>query len=157
MANDSRIICSMCLRRIPPNACTLKCDCCQAFVHKNCTNFLKTELDDIIQSKRPWSCLTCNESNFAFNHLLDERDFLSSFSLRNINIVSIDNISDKIFSPYDLDDEKIAYAEHDNDINPDIHYFGQQPELSNLDSKYYLEDEFVKYVSELRGREMQSI
>ena len=152
MANDSRRLCSVCLRRIPINACILRCDCCLSFIHRNCTNLLKNELDDIVQSDRPWSCRTCNESNFAFNHLLDDNEFISSISSRSLDTITIDHLSDKIFMPYDIDNEKSEFVEHDSDINPDIHYFGQQPELLNLDSKYYLEDQLSNYISELRGK-----
>ena len=155
MANNLRNICSVCSRRIPLNACSLKCDCCTAFIHKNCTNLLQSELNDIMQSKRPWSCLACNESNFAFNHIYDESDFLSSLSYKSTT--TLRQLSDKIFMPYDLDEDGLAYVEHDDDINPDIHYFGQQPELSNLNSNYYFENEFSKYICNLQGKEKQCI
>ena len=155
MANKSRNSCSVCSRRIPANACSLKCDCCLSFIHKNCTTLLKNEIQDIVLSKRPWSCLACNESNFAFNHLHEESDFLISLSHTCTNAIMTNLPSDKIFMPYDLDDDTLGVVEHDDDINPDIHYFGQQPELSNLNSDYYLEKEFSKYVSHLQGKEKQ--
>ena len=155
MANDSENICSICSRRIPSNACILKCDCCLNFIHKNCTTLLKDELDEILLSQRPWSCISCNESNFVFNHLHEENNFLSSFM--SLNSCNIDRLSDKIFLPYDLEDDKLTNVEHNDDINPDIHYFGQQPELSNLNSNYYLESDFSKYVSKLDGQEKHCI
>ena len=157
MANDYKSICSVCSRRIPSNACLLKCDCCLSFIHKNCTSLLKAELEDILQSKRPWSCIACNESNFAFNQMSDETDFLISVSSRSANDIFIEQQSGRIFMPFDLDDDKLANVEHDSDIDPDIHYFGQQPELMNLNSNYYLEDGFSKYISQLQGKEKQCI
>ena len=94
MANKSRNSCSVCSRRIPANACSLKCDCCLSFIHKNCTTLLKNEIQDIVLSKRPWSCLACNESNFAFNHLHEEGDFLISLSHKCTNAIMADLPSD---------------------------------------------------------------
>ena len=55
------------------------------------------------------------------------------------------------------DEDKLVIVEYDGDIHPDIRYFGQQPELMNLNSNYYLEDGFSKYVSQLQGKEKQCI
>ena len=59
--------------------------------------------------------------------------------------------------PYELDEDGLAYVEHDDDINPDIHYFGQQPELSNLNSNYYFENDFSKCICNLQGKDKQCI
>ena len=157
MANDRKEFCSVCERKVPSNARTLRCDCCLSFIHKNCTTLLKDDLKEIFQLKRPWSCFKCNEQNLAFNHLHDEVEFIDIISLNDISGSGITRLSDEIFSPYDLNDDDINTAEYDSDINPDANFFCQQPELSNIDSKYYLEDDFLKYVSHLSETSKQCI
>ena len=152
MAGNNNDLCSVCLRKVSSNARKLKCDTCSHHIHKNCTNLYKKDLDEIINEDRNWSCLDCNETNFPFNNISDDDLFYAS--LKNNGTageIIVNNSLDKLFIPFEINDNDYIYQDVDSD--PDIHFYNQNQLISNLNSKYYLEKEFSKYISPTLGKE----
>ena len=139
--NDST--CPVCCRKVPSNAKILRCDCCCRFVHKNCTNLLKKDIDEIINFNRSWSCLHCNDSNFPFNGILDEREFYLLLPVHTNHDIYNKITSNEVFNPFESNEDWNPV----DDVDPDLNFFNQNTNVSNINSKYYLEDDFSKYVS----------
>ena len=146
MATSSANICSICSRRIPSNALHLKCDCCNHFIHKNCSSLPKKDIVSIIQGSRAWSCLTCNETNFPFNNITENTEYLDSLPLDEIQHARNTLISDKLFSPFEIDD-CLEGLDHEFNSDPDSNFFNEYCNDLSIESCYYLESEFNKYVS----------
>ena len=152
MAGPNKHKCSFCPRKVPVNAKQLICDCCSSFIHKNCSNLLKKELDEIISNNRPWSCLYCNEINFPFNNILDEDTFYTTIQISEKHNDTA-NTSDKLFVPFEINDND--YIHQDSDSDPDFNYYNQEQIISNLNSKYYLKKNFSEYVLPTYGKDKE--
>ena len=142
MAGNNNL-CSVCLRHVPSNARKLRCDSCLRYIHQNCSSLLKSDLEDVLYSKRDWSCLKCNESNFPFNCILDDDMFLASVGYYCNDFLKPHK--DKLFVPFEMNDND--YVHQDIDPDPDIFFYHQNQLISNLNSKYYLEKDFSQYLS----------
>ena len=150
MARNNAISpCPVCSRRVPSNARTLKCDCCRKYIHKNCTNLTKKDIDEIINSGLCWSCFSCNDSIFPFNSTLDDCEFYQSLPVHTTHDIYNKITSDKVFNPFESNDDWHPV----DDADPDMNYFNQHSNIANINSKYYLEDDFSKYVSGTHGSE----
>ena len=79
------------------------------------------EKTDYLYAKNPsnhWSCINCNEVLFPFNQI-DDNDFfknLASESIIRIPI-SLERLSDKLFSPFELGELDQPLSEFDPDLN----------------------------------------
>ena len=156
MAASNTYICSICSRKIPSNALQLKCDCCLHYVHKNCTNLYGDDLDDIITHNRNWSCISCNENNFPFNQITDEQCFFQSLPVY-INHYTYGKMeSDKIFIPFELNEED-AQLYPDTATDPDVNFFNEISHQSKINSKYYLQESFLKYIAHVKDKEYECI
>ena len=154
--NNNNNLCPLCVRKVPYNARKLRCDSCLMYIHQNCSGLLKTDLDDILCYKRCWSCLNCNESNFPFNSISDDDLFLASVcSSENCNDFISRSHADKLFVPFELNDND--YVHQDIDPDPDSYFYHENQLISNLNSKYYLEREFSKYLSPVLGKEQDCV
>ena len=122
MAGDLANVCTICSRRIPRNALQLRCDCCNHFIHKNCSNLPKKDIDCVILGTRAWSCLTCNEVNFPFNSITDDDSFLDSLPIDEKIYTHSKLMSDKLFSPFELNDY-IEGLDHEFYFDPDSNFF----------------------------------
>ena len=152
MAGISVNICSICNRRIPCNALHLKCDCCNHFIHKNCSNLPKKDIESIIQGSKSWSCLMCNETNFPFVSTIEDAEYLESLPLDNDQYTRNKLITDKLFSPFEMDDS-LQGLDHELDSDPDSNFFNEYCKDLSIESCYYLESEFNKLVSSLLNDE----
>ena len=140
MAGTTHFICPLCKRHVPANARILKCDCCSQYVHKNCSNLTKNNIDEIVTMSRHWSCLNCNDMNFPFNNIIEEREFLLSLPAF-MNDYLYNRISNHdVFNPFDSNDELFPLE----DANPDTNYFNQNICVSDFNSNYYLEHDLKK-------------
>ena len=140
--------CSVCTHKVPSNACLLQCDCCLHYIHSNCTNLLKIDIDEILSSSRSWSCINCNVHLFPFNHIHDDADFLRSYCV-DLNEQTYGKLlSDKIFVPFELNEDDTLLVP-DVDVDPDFNFFNQCYVQSNIQCKYYLGDGLSKYTANL--------
>ena len=132
----SRIhLCSVCNRNISSDSVPLKCDCCCKYIHNNCSSLCRNDVDEIINNNRSWSCIKCNETNFPFNHILEEDEFYQSLPV-NINQYMYGKMfSNKIFLPFEINDNDVLHG-LDLDIDPDLNFFTQLSHHSQFDSKY---------------------
>ena len=149
MAGNHNFLCSLCCRHVPSNARILKCDCCLKYIHRNCTNLDNNEITEIITKKRYWSCINCNELNFPFNHIIDNTEFSSVIPANVGNELYNKVTNNDIFNPFECNEE--IYPTED--VDPDTNFFNQYSSLSNLNSNYYLESGFNKYISGTNGYE----
>ena len=138
--------CPVCYRQVPSNARNLRCDCCSRFVHKNCTNLLKIDIDEILNLNRSWSCLHCNDTNFPFNSILDENDFYLSLPISINHDILAKIATNKAFNPFEINED----LDPANDVDPDMNFFNQYSNVSNINSIYYLENDFSKWKSDLK-------
>ena len=75
-------MCFVCDRKI----LILKCDCCLHYVHRNRTSLLSDDLNHMINHNGSWSCIRCNENNFAFNHIIEDECFFNLCQEMSANI-----------------------------------------------------------------------
>ena len=148
MAPDDLRKCSVCTHDVPSNACLLQCDCCLHYIHSNCTNLLKVDIDEILSSSRSWSCINCNVHLFPFNHIHDDADFLRSYCMDLNEQTYGKRLSDKMFVPFELNEDDTLLVP-DVDVDPDFNFFNQCSLQSNIQCKYYLGDGFSKYTANL--------
>ena len=130
MAGNNANLCSVCLRKVPSNARKLKCDCCLKFIHKNCSNLLKKELDEIIFKNRSWSCLNCNENNVPFNNISDNEPFYATIGISHNSEANL--TCNKLFVPFEINDNDYTYQDIESD--PDLHFYSENQIISNLNS-----------------------
>ena len=154
MAGNNSNPCPVCFRKVPSNARILKCDCCLRFIHKNCSNLYKKDLDEIISENRSWSCLNCNENNFPFNNISENEPFYASIRMHNDSKVNeAETFCNRLFEPFEINEND--YIHQDIDSDPDIHFYNQNQLISNLNSKYYSESGFSRYISPTLGKEKE--
>ena len=146
MAGASENVCSICKRRIARNALQLRCDCCNHFIHKNCSNLPKRDIENIIHGSSPWSCLSCNETNFPFNAIMDDTVYFESLPISKTQLSRNKITSEKLFSPFDIEDylEGLDYEFYSD---PDSNFFNEYRQDLSIESCYYLESDFNKYVA----------
>ena len=78
-------------------------------------------------------------------HFDDEDDFISAISESWVTAdrLTIKNLEDKLFNPFDLTDNLLS--SQSKDCDPDIHYYSDVTYIDNLSNcVYYLEDSFTK-------------
>ena len=146
MAGSTENICSICKRRVPRHALQLKCDCCNHYIHKNCSSLPKKDLENIIQGIKSWSCRVCNETNFPFNGIIEDSDYFDSLPLDQTQHDRNRLTSDKIFSPFEIDDY-LEGIDHEFNSDPDSNFFNEYCHDLSIESCYHLESDFNKYVS----------
>ena len=153
MAAPDLDLCSVCDRKIPSHVKMLKCDCCLHYVHRNCTSLYSDDLSHIINHDRNWSCIRCNENNFAFNHIVEDECFFQSLP-GNVSQYTYGKMeSDKIFIPFELnDDDVLLYP--DTGADPDVNFFNQFSHQSRINCKYHLQDSFLKYTAHMKNMKM---
>ena len=115
----------------------LKCTICDGLYHLNCTSHNRLDYEFI--EKDVWSCERCNQV-FFHNHYDDDNDFLTTLSNFFCEKTHLDfqKLNEKIFSPFELNDEKVNNPLYTND--PDFQYFSDMCSNSLSDSPYYTED-----------------
>ena len=63
------------------------------------------DLNHIISQDRNWSCIRCNENDFAFNHIIEDKGFFFQSLPGNVSQYTYGKMeSDKIFIPFELND-----------------------------------------------------
>ena len=144
--------CSVCNRRVPSNARKLKCDCCLCYIHSNCTSMSKSVIDKLLATeKRSWSCIHCNANNFPFNNIIEEPAFIDALPIERSHDTYNILQSNKLFNLFDMNEEKGHVKVLENDLDPDTNYFNELMVASNINSNYYLENDFYKYTMNSNG------
>ena len=139
--------CSICCKSIKPSDHSLKCDCCLHYVHRNCTNMNQDEYTNRQSSTSCWSCIACNELNFPFNHILDDNTFISALPANDLDFTNLNLLSSLVFVPFEFNDEPMYMPGNESD--PDINFFNQLSYNCNVNSNYYLEDNFNQSISDM--------
>ena len=107
-----------------------------------------TKYDEIYLNPHDgWYCVDCNQSIFAFNHIDDDNRFIECLSeVWDVRVtMSIDDLNDKIFVPFELNNNTENHPLYQAD--PDLHFFNT---VGNqiMHSDYYLEDSFKQLIEQ---------
>ena len=112
----------------------------------------KSFIDKLLASeKRSWSCIHCNENNFPFNNIIEEPDFIDVLPIERNQDIYNRLQSDKLVNLFDMNEEEENVTVIENDIDPDANYFDELSVASKINSNYYLENDFYKYVMNINS------
>jgi hypothetical protein len=97
-------------------------------------------------SQKHWYCTFCNGKIFAFNHFDDDTDFINAVSDSWFinNLYTLSDLDQRIFSPYELDEEHIDFP--NIDLDPDANYFNDL-NVCSTSSTYISEDNFKSFIN----------
>ena len=151
MANPHRR-CPVCNNTVPTYAYSLKCNLCRCYIHRNCTNLMREEYNELYLDSNLWSCQICNEHVFPFNHIADDSEYsLAIYELQLNRANGPGNYKTIAFDPFHIADND----ENDtplHDLDPDSAYFREHAYYLGSTSNYYTEDLFNKKVNHDRSQ-----
>src|ERR1043165_9446033 len=114
--SPSHCSCSYCNKFVSNTCKRILCTLCGSWCHLCCTDLVGL-FNSSVESH--WFCGLCTLSLFPFNHIEDEREFLSSVSNCTLNVRGCRDI---IFEPVDhYEDGRTLLL--DQDIDADINLF----------------------------------
>ena len=141
--------CQRCGTRILSHSCHLNCCICKEDVHLSCIPFVsKTDSIYVHRFDNYWFCFDCTSSILPFNWIADNDEFLDIIIELNgtENSISISQLNEKIFVPFEINDETRVSPLYDTD--PDLHYFNTlTSKLASCD--YHIEDTFNRKLNDL--------
>ena len=127
------------MKKIVSSARRHQCAICKNFFHLLCIPGI-TKYDDAYSSSNiDWFCPMCNQSILAFNHFTSDNEFIECLS-ENWMIkvsVSIDELNEKVFIPFEMNADDENHPLHQ--VDPDVNYFNATGNQV-YHSDYYLED-----------------
>ena len=90
-------------------------------------------------------CVLCCESIYPYNHIYCNNDFMCVIKENHTESdkFSLMNSNEKVFNPFELNNNDIDDIFPTPDIDPDKHFYNQTSTVCH--SNYYLEDSFVKH------------
>jgi hypothetical protein len=98
-----------------------------------------------LKSDAKWICSLCSADILPFNHYDDDEDFINALSDNWFvkDVLSIENLNERLFNPFELDDieSNILY----DDIDPDCNYF-RDLDVTSHPSVYHTVDTFNEYI-----------
>ena len=126
------------------------CDCkfhirCLPNIHKSDKVYIENRL------YKDWLCIKCCSNLFPFNDYESDVDFNKCISVlcSTENNISIVDLNDRVFNPFDLNDTD-TYL---NDCDPDNQYF--KVAFQYNECKYYLDNTFKEiYMSDNRYKNL---
>ena len=149
------IYCPFCHKKILKHNHVICCYNCNLDIHKSCTGLTTDELAICSQSNI-WYCRKCNEDIFVFNHIDDECEFRDAIYHLCLNrpSPSIYHYNEKIFNPFDIneDDHDMLYCQ--DDIDPDKCFYSELAMKIQKPCNYMLADSFnnkMKHFSHLNA------
>ena len=132
--------CPVCSKKIMNHAKNIKCLICCKKYHMNCITLDNTYIAFLQSNKEFWYCPNCIEDSLPFVGIENDTEFQATINqLSNDQVKALCSLSDKVFRPFDLneDDDECYMEDHD----PDLNYFNiLNHNLSKC--KYYLENSF---------------
>ena len=132
--------CKICNKRILNFSSSLQCHTCHQKIHISCVPNLNINEASSLDN---WICLFCIEDALPFNHITNDDEFVNAIS-ENWNIYSkfsVKELEDRIFNPFEINDDNIALPTYD--IDPDINYFNHVNSIYKYgNSDYFYEESF---------------
>ena len=101
------------------------------------------------QEQLCWLCTCCTRELFPFNHYDEDDDYLAALADNwpiSIDFANQSNLREKIFVPFDLNDEMPSPLE---DKDPDVNYYQELRNMSFNTCDYYYEESFNKKCRDL--------
>ena len=132
-------LCNLCEKRILSHSVVLNCACCHKYCHLTCIpNVSPADSLQTIQFDDTWFCPICLDFMLPFNCINNEVDFVSAISEMWSKSVtfSLDQLNEKIFNPFDLNEYVKTSPLFDND--PDFQFYNNY-NIHNT-CEYYLEN-----------------
>ena len=121
------------------HACILECDVCHRCFHLNCISLNKEERT-LVTNDKPWYCPLGIRAVFPFNHIEEDRIFISAMSDNKKDGFLFDLTNYDCCLPFEATEENynLPIFEHD----PDNYYYNDF-NIKMVDTcKYYTEDKF---------------
>ena len=142
--NDTeRLKCSTCLRNILSHNQKVNCYNKTHWFHKKCLpNFTENDFIYAKNTTNYWSCTICNTTNFPFNNIEDDEEFIKMANKQNFLTSTLNNedLIEKLINPADIDKE--IHDQYLNDIDPDLNYYAQEIN-STLESSNYQSTDLI--------------
>ena len=142
----SRNLCHLCNRRFFDCSHIIYCRSCSGAYHRCCTGLTRSDFDSF-SLHDGWICKQCIGVALPFNHIEDDCEFLNAVynnSLDNFDPL-VGRFQNRLFDPYELNENESFLPF--GDIDPDTMYFNEIVQRININSNYYMEHSFNKYVS----------
>ena len=138
--------CKTCQNNILRHSRKIECCYCHMYFHFHCLDINNRPL---MSDKNPWSCKSCHEYIFPFNHIENDNEF--NFAISNYETVFDDNVFYS-FTEYDNINEDVFYQ-----YDPDVNFYNEATLNTRSDSKYYHVDSFKRYVNDSNSNNLSFV
>ena len=139
--------CSLCNKKILRHDKKIVCCHCNRDYHSKCITIIPEEIAQINANASEWLCGTCLTDIFPFNHIEDHEDYSKVLHDMFHTTSNLCFLSDKIFSPIDLNHDLNEY-DMLKDLDPDVNFYNNIEHTITSKCKYYFEDMFNREINE---------
>ena len=129
--------CPICSRSMLSHARKVKCFICCYYYHMKCISLDPNDLSYIELNRTSWYCCNCITAIFPFNHIENNELFISEVNSMDFELKTIEDLSTKLFNPFEINNDDIYYPLCD--IDPDAHYFNKLNAHISQNCNYYYE------------------
>ena len=142
------IRCNRCLKPVKRNQKGISCHICNFRVHTKCAELSVADFNNVNNST-DWFCVSCLETIFPFNHIIDDVEFMAccrslSCDKYSGNSPLLRNYSNlPTFNPFEADVNRFLL--NNENLDPDVSYYN---ELKLPDSAYSLATELSPLYSD---------
>ena len=144
--------CVICNRRVLRHSLHIKCTICEQIYHVKCITLEPDHITWLQANENSWFCSKCLADCFPFNGIDDDIEFKTAINqLSESDGKSLCYLSDKIFMPFEINDEDDLLNICDSD--PDLHFYNSISQCT-CSSNYYLESSFQDRVRQHASAEV---
>ena len=112
--------CPICDRKILAHAKKISCTICYSTHHLKCISIDPEVTSKLELEHKTWYCSVCLADVFPYNHIESNDEFFSSITPFNS---LLNNLSEKLFLPFELNEPDHLIGAYNEDVDPDIHFF----------------------------------
>ena len=138
--------CPICNRHVLPHAKQAKCCICLCNYHMKCLS-LQPDVCEYIKENNPtWCCQLCITKILPYNHIENDDVFMSNINCIEAGSRSIEQLSEIIFNPFELNTDDHYSPLYDAD--PDMNYYNELDSHIGLNCNYYFDNSFQSVIQE---------